>query len=266
MKRKITRELAEFGAELGILIKKTRNRLKNVPEGSLNISMKRGQPMYYWYKKENEKTKKQYLGKEERSKICRLAQKDYDMKVIRAAEKQKKSIDTFLKNYDEDALKSIYTALSPERKKLIVADIIDDEEYARQWLDVDYEPGKFDYSTAEYYTLKGERVRSKSEKIIADTLYSNSIPYRYEYPLQLENGQIWRPDFRMLNKRTREEFILEHFGMMDNPDYCASAIGKMHILMDNGYFPGENLLITAESSLKPFNTKDLDLIIKHYLK
>lgn len=264
MKNSITRELAALGAELDRLIKKTRGRLKNVPAGSLNISIKHGQPMYYWYK--GETGKKKYLGKEEEFKISRLAQKDFDLKVLRAAEKQKKSIDTFLKNYDEDALKSIYAALPPERKKLIDADVVDDDEYVANWLSVSYEPGKFNYGAAEYYSLKGERVRSKSEKIIADTLYINGIPYRYEFPLRLKDGQTWRPDFRILNIRTREEFILEHFGMMDDPDYCANALGKMHILMDNGYFPGENLLITAESSLKPFNTKDLDMIIKHYLK
>ena len=266
MRSNITTELIEIGAELGLLIKKTRIRLKNVPAGSLNITTKKGQPMYYWYKRENEKTKKHYLGKEERSKIRRLAQKDFDMKMIRAAEKQKKSIDTFLKNYDEDALKNIYKSLSPERKKLIDADIVDDEEYARRWLAVSYQSGRFDNSTSEYYTLKGERVRSKSEKIIADTLYTHGIPYRYEYPLNMKNGQSWRPDFTILNKRTREEFILEHFGMMDDPEYCTAALGKLHIYMENDFFPGENLLITAESSAKPLSTKDLDMIIDHYLK
>ena len=50
----------------------------------------------------------------------------------------------------------------------------------------------------EYYTIKGERVRSKSEKIIADELYRYQIPYKYEFPLTLathnRNIQLY-PDF-----------------------------------------------------------------------
>ena len=33
---------------------------------------------------------------------------------------------------------------------------------------------------------KNERVRSKSEKIIADMLYHKNIPYKYECPINLK--------------------------------------------------------------------------------
>ena len=33
-------------------------------------------------------------------------------------------------------------------------------------------------------TIKGEKVRSKSEVIIANLLTSHNIPYHYEYPVQ----------------------------------------------------------------------------------
>ncbi len=252
--------------ELNRIIKQARDRLKNAPPGTLSIHIENGAPYYYWNTTDNGKRRKRYLRKSDSYKISRLAQKDYDSKVLAVAEKQEKCIAAFLKEYDEYALKGIYEKLSPQRKKLIAADVVDDEEYARQWMSVEYEQGRFELGAGEYYTHKGERVRSKSEKIIADALYTNGIPYRYEYPLHLKNGQVWRPDFIILNKRTREEYILEHFGMMDDPVYCANALGKLHIYMENGFFPGENLLITAESSGKPFNTKTLDILIDHYLK
>lgn len=252
--------------ELNRIINKARSRLKNAPPGTLSIYIEKGNPYYYLNIMEDGKRRKHYLRKQDSYKISSLAQKDFDKQIINAAEKQKKCIDDFLKEYDGYALRNIYAKLSPQRKQLIEADIVDDEEYARRWMSVEYEPGRFEFAAGEYYTLKGERVRSKSEKIIADALFQNGIPYRYEYPLHLNNGQTWRPDFTILNKRTREEFILEHFGMMDDPDYCAGALGKLHVYMENGYFPGENLLITAESSSKPLNTKTLDILIDHYLK
>ena len=54
-------------------------------------------------------------------------------------------------------------------------------------------------------TEKGEYVRSKSEKIIADTLTKNNINYVYELPLRLKGYGTVKPDFTVLNKRTRHE-------------------------------------------------------------
>lgn len=50
-----------------------------------------------------------------------------------------------------------------------------------------------------------ERVRSKSEVIIADILNQEGIPYRYECPLQLKGwGKVY-PDFTVLSERERPE-------------------------------------------------------------
>ena len=263
---KTVEKLSEIRKDLDRVIKNTKSRMKNAPPGSLNISTGQKTPRYYWNTSVNGKRKKYYLGKKDAFKINSLAQKDFDRQIMRAAEIQKRCIDAFLKEYDEDALRNIYKNLSPERKKLIDADYLDDEEYARQWMAVSYEEGRFDLGTGEFYTQRGERVRSKSEKIIADALFSHGIPYRYEYPLHMDDGKTWRPDFTILVKRTRKEYILEHFGMMDDPDYLSNALGKLHVYMENGFFPGDNLLITAESSARPLSTKDLDMIIDHYLK
>lgn len=266
MKKKAIDELREVKRELNRLIKKCKGRMKNAPQGSLNISMKNGKPMYYWNTNENGKRKKYYLGGNNDFKVSMLAQKSFDEKVIKVAEEQIKIVDSFLKKYNERALIQIYEDLSAERKTLVGDDILDDNEYVKRWEAVEYDAGRFEPGAPEYYTLKGERVRSKSEKIIADTLFINGIPYRYEYPVFFNDGRMWRPDFTILNVRTREEYILEHLGMLDNPDYCANAIGKIHTYMENGIFPGDRLLITAESSEKPFSTKDLDMLIEHFLK
>jgi len=71
--------------------------------------------------------------------------------------------------------------------------------------------------------LKKEKVRSKSEVIIADRLFINAIPYEYERGLIVkipktaecpETEMVWNPDFRVLNVRTGKEYIWEHFGRM----------------------------------------------------
>ena len=74
------------------------------------------------------------------------------------------------------------------------------------------------------FSENGERVRSKSEVIIADILKNNGIPYRYEYPV-LINRNI-HPDFCCLNVRTRKEYFWEHFGKMDDIEYARQKLER----------------------------------------
>ena len=64
-------------------------------------------------------------------------------------------------------------------------------------------------------TAKGERVRSKSEKILADYFYSRKIPYHYEKPLHLRGYGIVYPDFTLLSRKTRREVYWEHEGLVE---------------------------------------------------
>lgn len=57
----------------------------------------------------------------------------------------------------------------------------------------------------EIYTQKGERVRSKSEKTLADYFYYHGIPYKYECPLLLKGFGIIYPDFTFLTRRSQKE-------------------------------------------------------------
>ena len=94
------------------------------------------------------------------------------------------------------------------------------------------------------------------------------IHYLYERPLKLWLGNqtiTIRPDFTLLNKRTRLEFYHEHFGLMDNPDYVDNMLKKPELYAANGIFPGDNLLITMESSKHVLNEQYLELMIKRYL-
>ncbi|MBQ9031884.1 MAG: hypothetical protein IJ106_10605 [Parasporobacterium sp.] len=266
MQETIIYQLKAEQNDLGKLIRRLQTQLGQVPDGSLQISTVKGKVHYYQYTADKTTGQKirTYLKESKAELAGRLAQKDYNLALLQDAKKQFKNIERFLKVYDPGLLKDRYQKLSPERRKLVIPGIIPDDVFIRQWESVAYLPGSFRPDDPEYYTMKGERVRSKSEKIIADTLYQKSIPYRYEYPLKLRDGRVWRADFQILNKRTRREYIQEHFGMMDNPSYCNNAIGKIYTYAQNGIFPGEKLIITAETSTRPFSTAEFDLIIRNY--
>ena len=116
--------------------------------------------------------------------------------------------------------------------------------------------------------MKGEKVRSKAEKIIADELNAFNIPYRYEYPLEIFVGKqkkTFRPDFLVLNRRTRKEYVIEHLGMMDKIGYYNNNLNKIGILEQNGYLLGVNLLILHETSDSPINILTFRRYVEEYL-
>ena len=139
-----------------------------------------------------------------------------------------------------------------------------EEQYIQKWQDYSYQGKDFDTNMPEYYSAKMERVRSKSELIIADLLNKEEIPYRYECPIYLKGmGKIY-PDFTVLNVKQRKEYYWEHFGMMDDPVYVKKTLQKITAYELNGIFPGEELIITYETRKNPLNRKVVNSIIRHY--
>ena len=126
------------------------------------------------------------------------------------------------------------------------------------------------FAQDEHYLLtnRNEKVRSKSEVLIANALAKHGIAYRYEYPQTLKNSQnkmiTFHPDFLCLNIKTRGEYIWEHFGLMDNPDYAQKAVRKLQFYAQNKIFPGRNLIITMETQTEPLTPQFVDTMIKEY--
>ena len=97
-------------------------------------------------------------------------------------------------------------------------------------------------------TERGEKVRSKSEAIIANILNNLRLDYRYEYPIEgYVRPGIRRPDFVIFDKN-RKPLLWEHLGMLDDPDYCARWAAKLEWYRANGFTEGVNLFITHDET------------------
>ena len=94
-----------------------------------------------------------------------------------------------------------------------------------------------------YTTRRGEKVRSKSEVIIADALYSMGIYYEYEKPLL--KGKYY-PDFTIEFSPRGETLYIEHFGMLSSPEYVYQNLLKLIEYEKNGIISGHNLILTYE--------------------
>lgn len=247
------------------LKKKKEKALSNCPEGFLRISH-HGNRTQYYRRNDPKDFNGVYIPQKNIHIARKLAQKDYDQKVIQAVEKELKAIEKYRSNYSSKKVEEIYEGLHKERQKLIVPVMETDEEYIRKWEGVEYQGKAFYDNAPEYFSAKGERVRSKSEVIIADLLGREGVPYRYEYPLQLKGGMKIYPDFTVLNVKKRQELIWEHLGMLDNSEYAELFVQKMASYAKNGFFSGDNLILTYETSRSPINQKMILTFIYKYLK
>lgn len=240
------------------------NSLKDAPIGGLRVSMRDGYPRYYNCTGKGDALGN-YICKSDLQLAQQLAQKEYDQKVMKELTKIIKWIRQVVDASPYNSLNDIWEQMHPAKKSFIHPYTLSDEEYRKQWEGITYVGKSFDEAISEIYTDRGERVRSKSEKIIADKLNSMKIPYRYEYPLKLSGFGTVYPDFTILNLRTRKEYYFEHFGMMDKPEYASNAIQKLETYQRNGIYPGEKLLITYETSEMMCDMRLVQCLFEKYL-
>lgn len=103
-------------------------------------------------------------------------------------------------------------------------------------------PGPSDYlpEGRTLRTSRGERMRSKAEVLIAETLYSYGIPFRYEQELEA-GGATFHPDFTFEGAGGKE-FYLEFCGMMDDPAYVEGHKRKRSAYEAAGIAEWDNII------------------------
>ena len=137
-----------------------------------------------------------------------------------------------------------------------------DDPFLMQWANEEYEKNNYKEEQLLYKTLKGPKVRSKSERFIADALFNLHIPYRYECAMYFNGHKIY-PDFVIL-KPNGEFIIWEHFGLLDDDTYRNNAIRKVELYGNAGYVQHHNLICTKEEDLKDVSVI-LDIVQRFYL-
>lgn len=271
----LRKTLEEKILRLEVIEQAAENDLRAAPEGTLRISKNKNTEQYYW-RTDGKDPRGKYIRRSEIELAKKLAQKDYAQKVVMLLKPLvKKGGDALRWLEENDPLRQVtelYEKCSPARKKLIAPYRDSEEIYAEKWeqkkkvlKDKIGQTGKFPEASTEIYTEKGECVRSKSEKILADKLYMKHIPYAYEVPLYISGYGYIKPDFTVLNRKTRKEYYWEHLGMMDDKNYCEKAIRKIETLERNGILPGKNLILTYETSEHPLNSRVAERLAEEYL-
>ena len=260
----IFEHLSERESYLRTLQKEKQREIQYAPEGTLRID-RREKGNVYFHRKPKENFNGVYIRKKDLTLAEQLAQKDYNEKLLKSIRQELSAIEKVRTILPSSCVEDVYEILSADRQALVTPILEPEDTWIQNWLSVPYQGKLFDELTPELYTAKGERVRSKSEIIIADSLMRADVPYRYECPITLKGyGKVY-PDFTVLNVKQRQEWYWEHLGMMDDPEYVERALMKIAAYEKNGIFPGVNLILTYETRQIPINPKLVSLMIQQYL-
>lgn len=253
------RQLEQRYQKIATVIKE---RKSNILPGRLELHQSHGRTHFQLVIRdpETQENRRIYL-KNSSDLIPRYAQKSYDLAVERLVKQRLKQIRRFDHDYQEDELLKIYENLHPARRKHVRTFAFTME----QWLAMPYPTKKRPPDKNVYITNQGERTRSKTEKILADTFFRLNIPYKYEFPVVLYNDRTVYPDFTFFNPYTQQQIYWEHDGLMDDPNYRANAIAKIRAYELSGIFRGQNLIVTYELNGKSLDQAWIETLIEAFL-
>lgn len=237
--------------------------MNNAPEGTLRLSQSNKYLQFYHCTDENKLGK--YITKGNDELVQKLAQKSYDERILRLAEKRLNQIKKLSKDYDDDEIEQIFLKEHKERQRFIQPIEPTWEQKLSEWKAKEYQGKGFGDGMPMIVTERGERVRSKSEKIMADYFCRNGIEYKYECPIYLKGMGMVYPDFTFLSKKMGKEIYWEHNGMVDEPMYARNMVRKIDAYENNGIFPGERLILTYETEQSVLNTGKIEQMVKKYL-
>ncbi len=264
-------DVSEQKKELDHIVRKARKFLVSAPEGVLYVG-RSGKTFQYHVRQASQGKNGVYLKKKDIEKARALAQKDYCQRLLESAEAVYADFDLLERihacrsiSFMYSALAEVYSSMPPGKRELVEPYVLPDEAYIQKWLSAPASSLGFKDGAAEIYTERGERVRSKSEKMIADKLYMLGVPYRYESTTLLDDGTMVCPDYMILDISERKEILFEHFGMMGDEDYENKALAKIETYTRNGYEVGRSFLYTMETTERPLDMRHFERMIRSRL-
>lgn len=256
----VNRELEKVSSLLEISNKRVK-KLESIENRPIQIIVNNGVSQYYDL---DENGKRRYIHSNEIQSLKPVLQKNYELKVNQKLKKQKKALEKFIKGYEISNAKEVYESYCEGRKRMVEPLFESDEDFLMRWF-VEH-PGEQNnkFEQGNFKTIKGEHVKSKSEKIIADTLFNNDIPYVYEPSVILGKTEYF-PDFMVLNMKTRKTIYWEHFGIISDEIYARKNFAKLYTYEKYGIEVGKDLIITMEGEGLSFDMNLLEEKIRMLL-
>lgn len=247
---------------LRALIEEKTSALESAPEGMLR-AFAHGNGFQYFLRNDSSDWYGTYIKVADRPLAVQLAQKAYDSLTHQKAVKEVKLLEALRGLYMGGRAEDLFATM-PRSRQAITRPIEEPlEESIGRWSAQKFDAKGFAEDAPVIMSLDGQRMRSKSETMIAACLKERGVPYLYEKPLRLAGFGTVHPDFTLFDPLTREEVFWEHMGMMDDAEYAARAAKRVIAYMKCGIFPGERLLLSFETADQPLDLSLVNETINH---
>jgi len=238
-------------------------KIKNAPEGNLHIRHcgTAFQFRIYYPGSRSSKYKEVYLSVKETTKL-----KDYGTKLYLTKLKQclEDEIRLCMKGniVDRENEGKVYDSLPKVLRGMITPLATSTKYKIESWYNMPFKSNAYQLdSNNTYLTDLNEKVRSRAECLIANTLNKYSLKYHYEEELKLQSGKRFYLDFKIAHPVTGEFYYIEFYGMMDNQEYALNAFRKIVEYSNDIVF--QNMISIFDSIDVPFSNVTLNNIIKN---
>ena len=234
-------------------------QLLNFPKG--NLVCTRNGSRFKWYLSDNHEFL--YLSKKQRKLAEKLAVKKYLSLQLKEAKQEKQALEYYLKHCERECESEKLLSEDSGYRELLTSYFTPKSKELSDWMKSPYETNTKHPERLIHNTVSGQIVRSKSEVLIATSLSTHHIPFRYECKLLLGNITVY-PDFTIRHPVTGEQFYWEHFGKMDSPEYCKRTCQKLTMYAEQGILPGIHLIATYETEEHPLTVEVIERTVKEY--
>ena len=225
-----------------------KRELKELPEGHLRVSEKNGKRYYERVDTIRGKRRVRYLGNGNHPEVQQLQKKHFLKKAVASIEKNLPLMEHFLEQYqriDPNYMQKHF----PKAYQTLPGCCFDaaDALNLERWRKAPYFAGRYRWQDLRHKTAKGDKVRSKSEVIIANALQARGLAYRYEEEI-LVNGVTLHPDFCVFDERENRIIFWEHLGMISDEAYRRHVLDRLALYISCGIVPGVNLILTFDDA------------------
>lgn len=248
-----------------------KHRIALAPRGSLLARKRKKKTDYYQVvdekkKKGDDKRKRKQINiTPNQELILQLTDKLIQQRILRRSLKNIFYLKKVKDNYLPADFNSVSAQLGASYDQVIRQQ---KKQHLEQWRNMPYPKAPFDARYHIHETDSGEMVRSKSEQIIMNTLYTYPLVVHYEEEFLYKNGvpgiNRCYPDFTIILP-DGSRIIWEHLGRLDDPEYCRRVAIKLNLYQQNGYVLGKNLIITMDDDKGNISSALVIDAIEHYI-
>lgn len=233
-------------------IERLEREIAKKPEGTLTYIRAGSTIRYYAQIRKDGKRKRIYLKDQEVA--AQLAIKKVQMRQLKDAQNELEAVKAYLKKKKSYSTTDIFEC---DAMRALLMPVFE------TWANAEYESNPYHREKLTVEGANGVFVASKSEGDMSWGLHGEQLPNRYEQKMILGGKEVY-PDFTIIHPLTGRKILWEHFGMMDKEDYVQRTYDKLSLYIANGYFPGDNLIVTFEDRKHPLSNRKIHTTIQEY--